>query len=185
MHKVHKIYTTKLTIPSEKEAETKGESSNEYKLWEGNIKAYDLLVHSCTGVLLGLIEAVVDGDAHEAWNKLLAKYETKKEDIQSLEEEWNACKLDNLSTNLMEWFLKLNCINRMFSIDIKYGKDNVQIAGHILNNVCKEYSNMVTSIEASGKTKDVEGVQEAIGKHWNKQKSSGKDSRNMGKTCMT
>ena len=118
VHKVNNYLTSKLTIPSDSEAEQKGEKSDEYKLWEGNIKAYDLLIQSCTGVPLGLIETVTDGNAHEAWLRSLGKYKTKKEDVQSLEEDWNGCKLDNLSIDPMEWFLKLDRINRMLkSID--------------------------------------------------------------------
>ena len=173
VHKVHRYLTQKMSIPTEQEAENKGESSSEYKTYEGNVKAYDLLVRSCTGIPLGLIESVESGNAYEAWEKLLSKYETTKEDIQSLEEEWNSCKLDGLSTDPVEWFLKLDRINRLLeSIDLKYKKDDVQIAGHVLNNVSKEYSGVVTSIEASGKTKDVEAIQDAIERHWKKNKSS-------------
>ena len=174
VHKVHRYFTQKLTIPSEQEAENKGENSDEYRTYEGNVRAFDLLVRSCTGVPLGLIESVQDGNAYEAWGKLIAKYETTKSDVQSLEEQWNACKLESTSTDPVEWFLKLDRINRMLSsIDPKYMKDDVQVAGHILNGVCKEYATVVTSIETSGNTKDVTVIQESIEKHWKKLKGSG------------
>ena len=89
VHKVHCFLTTKETIPTEQEAENKGDTSKEYKTYKGNVKAYNLLVRSCTGIPLGLVESVKDGNAYEAWNKLLGKYETTKEDVQSLEESWN------------------------------------------------------------------------------------------------
>ena len=174
VHKVHRYLTQKLVIPTEQEAENKGESSSEYKAYEGNVKAYDLLVRSCTGIPLGLIESVESGNAFEAWEKLISKYETTKEDVQSLEERWNGCKLDGLTQDPLEWFLHLDRINRLLeSIDKKYKKDEVQIAGHLLNNVGKDYSSVVTGLEASGKTKDVEAIQDAFKRHWKKYKSTG------------
>ena len=176
VHKVHRYLMKKLVIPTEQEAENKGDSSSEYKLYEGNVKAYDLLVRSCTGIPLGLVESVKSGNAYEAWEKLLSKYETTKEDVQALKESWNSCRLEGLSTDPVEWFLKLDRINRLLeSIDAKYKKDDVQLAGHMLNNVGKDYAAVVTSIEASGKTNDVEAIQDSLERHWKKhQGSSGK-----------
>ena len=129
---------------------------------------------------------MTDGNTHKACLRLLRKYETRKEDVQSLEEDWNRCKLDNLSIDQMEWFLKLDRINRMLkSINVWYGKDNVQIAGHILNNISKEYGTVVTSIESSGKTGDIEAIQEAVEKHWKKNDAGGLKSRNLGKAFVT
>ena len=173
VHKVHRFLTQKVALPTEQEAEVKGENSTEYKTYESNVKAYDLLVRSCTGVPLSLIESVEDGNAYEAWQKLLSKYETKKEDVQALEESWNGCKLEGMSIDPVEWFLKLDRINRLLeSIDVKYKKDEVQLAGHILNNVGKDYAAVVTSIEASGNTKDVDMIKDAIERHWKKNRSS-------------
>ena len=174
VHKVHRFLTQKTAIPSEAAAEAKGDGSDEMKAFEGNVKAFDLLVRSCTGIPLGLIESVDSGNAYEAWNKLLSKYETKNQDIQSLEESWNSCKLNRLQQDPLEWFLQLDHINRLLEfIDSKYKKDEVQIAGHLLNNVGKEYASVVTGIEASGKTKDVEAIQDAYERHWKKFKASG------------
>lgn len=75
------------------------------------MKAFDLLVCSCTGIPLVLIESVDSENAHEAWKKLLSKYKTKKEDVQLLEESWTACKLEGLQQDPMEWFLQLYHIN--------------------------------------------------------------------------
>ena len=102
VHKVHRFLTKKETIPTEQEAENKDETSKEYKTYKGNVKAYDLLVRSCTSTPLGLVETVKDGNAFEVWNKLLGKYETTKEDVQSLEESWNSCKLKGLSMDPVE-----------------------------------------------------------------------------------
>ena len=74
----------------------------------------------------------------------------------------------------MEWFLKLDCINRLLeSINTKYKKDDVQLAGHMLNNVGKDYAAVVTSIKASGKTKDVEAIQDSLERHQKKHQGSG------------
>jgi hypothetical protein len=60
-------------------------------------------------------------------------------------------------------------------IDEKYKKDSIQIAGFILNNATKEYSTVITSLESSGKGKDVNAIQEAFEKHWEKNyKGKGK-----------
>ena len=64
----------------------------ENKTYEGNVKAYDILVWSCTGIPLGLVESAESGNAFEAWEKLLAKYKITNEDVQTLEESWNLCK---------------------------------------------------------------------------------------------
>ena len=61
----------------------------------------------------------------------------------------------------------------------------MQIAGHILNNMSKDYSAVVTSIEASGKIGDVEAIQEAVQKHWKKNNASGSKSKNLGETFVT
>jgi hypothetical protein len=45
----------------------------------------------------------------------------------------------------------------------------------ILNNATKEYSTVITSLESSGKGKDVNTIQEAFEKHWEKNyKGKGK-----------
>lgn len=59
------------------------------------------------------------------------------------------------------------------SIVSRYKKDNVYVAGHLLNNVGKDYASVVTGLEASRKTKDVEAIQDAFERHWKKYKTSG------------
>ena len=146
------------------------ETNTEYKKYEKNVKEYDLLIRSCTGVPLGLIESVTEGSAYEAWKKLLEKYETSEEDVQGLEEKWTNCKLVGITRDPTEWFLEMDRINRLFeSIDVKYKKDEVQIAGHMLNNMCSNYGSVVTRIETSGKTKNVKAIQEAVDKHYKKK----------------
>ena len=99
----------------------------------------DGLRNISTGVPLGMIERIENGSAYEAWKALLEKYETKSSDVQTLEDDWNANKLETINRDPLEWFLEMDHINRMLeSIDAKYKKDEVQVAGHILNNSRKE-----------------------------------------------
>ena len=85
IQKVHLYLTQKLTIPSEAEAEAKGDGTAKIKTFKGNTKAFDLLVCSCTSIPLGLIELIDSGNAND---------KTKKEDILLFEESWTACKLE-------------------------------------------------------------------------------------------
>ena len=48
------------------------------------------------------------------------------------------------------------------SIDSRYKKDGIQVADHFLNNVSKDYANVVTDLEASEKIKDVEAIQDSF-----------------------
>ena len=174
IHKVHCYLTQKVTLPAEQEAKNKGESLGKFKTYDGNVKAYDLLVRSFTGIPLSLIKSVDSGNACKMWEKLLSKYKMEKENTQSLEEEWNSCKLEGLLTDPVGWFLKLDRINRLLELlDLKYKKDDVQLAEPMLNNVGKEYSGVVTSIEASGKTKGIDAIKDVIERHWKKNKTSG------------
>ena len=148
IQKVHLYLTQKLTIPSEAEAEAKGDGTAKIKTFKGNTKAFDLLVCSCTSIPLGLIELIDSGNAND---------KTKKEDILLFEESWTACKLEWLSQALKDqinWMLK--------SIDSRYKKDGIQVADHFLNNVSKDYANVVTDLEASEKIKDVEAIQDSF-----------------------
>jgi hypothetical protein len=140
--KVSRFLTSEVEFMKDDEAEefdidtsTDADKKKAYHAYEKNIKAYDLLIRSCTGTPLSIIETVEDGNAHEAWKKLLNKYETKIDDVQTLEDLWTSTQLDTTQTDPTDWFLKLNHINKMLgSIDIKYKKDPIQIAGFILNN---------------------------------------------------
>ena len=168
VHKVHKYLTTQVQgIPTEDEAETLSETSANYKKYEKNIRAYDLLIRSCTGTPLGLVEKVEDANAYEAWKALIKEYETSEDDVHELEEKWKGCVLGDFGTNPTDWFLQLDRLNRLLkSIDEKYEKDSVQYSGHILKNMCKEYSTVVTSLNTSGKAKDVDAIKEAVKLHW-------------------
>ena len=168
VHKVYKYLTTEIEdIPDEDEAEDWDSTSSEYKKYEKNVKADDLLVRSCTGTPLGLIEKVEEGNAHEAWKALLKEYETSDDDVHELEAKWIDCKLSNFGTNPTDWFLKLDRINRLLeSIGSKYRKDEIQYSGHIIKNMCSEYKTVVTSLVTSGKSADLEAIQDAVKKHW-------------------
>ena len=93
VHKVSRYLTIQIVI------EVLNDTSEEYKKYKKNVKAYDLLIRSCTGVPLGLLELVEEGNAHEAWKKLLNKYETSEEDVQELEEKWTNFKLNSIATD--------------------------------------------------------------------------------------
>ena len=142
------------------------------------MNAYDLLVRSCTGTHLGLIEKVTDANAHEAWKALLKEYETNDDDVHELEAKWSKCKLENFGMNPTDWFLKLDRINRLLeSIGTRYGKDDLQYPGHIIKNMCSEYKTVVTSLVTSGKSNDLDAIKDAVKKHW---KEHGSDSQGNG-----
>ena len=124
---------------------------------------------------------VDEGNAYLAWKKLLNKYKTSKEDVQDIEERWADCKLNSIATDPTEWFLDIDRINRLFqSIDPKYKKDEVQVVGHMLKNMYSEYDSVVTGIETSGKTKDVDVIQDAVEKHYKKKNPTKPSGNNLG-----
>jgi hypothetical protein len=140
-----------------------------FSLYEKNIKAYNLLNRSCSGTPLGLIETVEDGNDYVAWQKLLNKHETKINNVQLLKDMWGKAQLAYVQVDPTDWFLKLTHINNILGkINDQYKKDSIQIAGFILNNAPKDYLTVITSLESSGKGKEVNAIQEAFEKHWEK-----------------
>ena len=136
VQKVQKYLTTVIQIPTESEADAAAEDSKTRKTYGRNVKAFDLLVRSCTGVPLGLVQSAEDGNAHLAWKALLKEYEISDDDVQELEEKWSKCTLDDMKKSPTEWWLKMAEINRQLeSVGSKYKKDDIQMAGHILNNM--------------------------------------------------
>ena len=129
---------------------------------------------------MSIVNSVQDDNAYQAWVKLLKKYETDEGDIQELEWRWTNCKLEDFRTDPDTWFLDMDHLNQLLgSIDKKYKKDELQISAHIFNNMCEEYSSVVTSLETSGATDDIQHIQDSISKHWKKnQKKEGPKSLN-------
>ena len=78
VHKVSTYLTTDMTVPTEAEIEGKDESDALVKAYDKNVKAFDILVRSCTDTPLMLIQSVENGNARKAWKALLEKYEAKK-----------------------------------------------------------------------------------------------------------
>ena len=105
VHKVHRYLTKEIEIPDKAAAELQGEGSKEQKTYDGNVKAYDILVRSCTSTPLSIVNYVQDDNAYQAWVKLLKTYETDEGDIQELEGRWTNCKLEDFRTDPDTWFL--------------------------------------------------------------------------------
>ena len=61
VHKVHRYLTKEIEIPDEAAAELQGEGSKEQKTYDGNVKAYDILVRSCTLFVAALITIKIKG----------------------------------------------------------------------------------------------------------------------------
>ena len=55
VQKIQKYLTTEIVIPDEDAADAAAEGSNTRKTYDANVKAFDLLIRSCTGVPLGLV----------------------------------------------------------------------------------------------------------------------------------
>jgi hypothetical protein len=111
--RVNKLLTEEVELMTDEEAEdyennpTRRSTADKtsFSLYEKNIKAYDLLIRSCSGTPLSIIETVEDGNAYEAWQKLLNKYETKIDDVQSLEDMWSDAQLGSIQVDPTDWFL--------------------------------------------------------------------------------
>jgi hypothetical protein len=100
-------------VPLIKEEEYYEESTTEKQKreYKANVDAYSYLAMSCTGTAYGHIEncrstRAPDGDACEAWNALISRYESSDigTDYVTIEEGFQACKLEGLSSDPDVWF---------------------------------------------------------------------------------
>ena len=68
-------------------------------IYEGNSKAWYLLIISLTGIAFGLVRQF-DENSHDVWKALIDKYEVsddKKESLNEVTNRWNKCKIKDTS----------------------------------------------------------------------------------------
>ena len=123
------------------------------KLQLANEKAYNDLLLSCEEeVSFGAVDEAIstsfpDGDAHQAWNNLKARYEsdTPSTKIQ-LKKEFNTSALTDTNTDPDEWIADLERIRQRLKT-LKSEITDEDLIIHILNNLPEEYENMVEAME--------------------------------------
>ena len=125
------------------------------KIYEMNDRAYQLLIMSCTGIAFGLVNQAKtknhqDGDAFLAWTYLKARYvPNATSDLIQLSGQFNKCICEGKTQDPDEWFIQLELLrNRMATIDSAYEKKDLEMIAHILDKLPKEYSEVVTMVEA-------------------------------------
>ena len=133
--------------------ESTDEGKKEKKLRAANERAYNDLLLSCEEeVSFGAVDEALttnlpDGDAHQAWSNLKARYEssTPATKIQ-LKKEFNDSKLEDATTDPDEWIADMERIRQRLKT-LKAEIEDEDFIIHILNNLPNEYENMVEAME--------------------------------------
>ena len=119
-----------------------------------NSHTYQHLLISVDGIAFGIVilartDKNKDGNAFLAWSNLLAYYVPRaKRDLIKLTGEFTNCVYDSKANNLEEWFIKFEILrNKIKVIDASYAKQDMEVVLHIINNLPKEYPEVVTTIE--------------------------------------
>ena len=96
------------------------------KIYEGNSKAWDLLIISLIDTPFGMARKC-DENSNDAWKALIDKYELSDERQESLNEVakmWNNCNIKYTSLDPYIWFNELYNLNLKFKkIKAKYEKN--------------------------------------------------------------
>ena len=112
---------------------------------------------------------------------LLEKYRpTEEEDLTQLSLEFANCRLESTDDDPTEWFLKLDRINeRLRSIgdDQKYAKQEHEIKIHMMGNLPKEYSEIVTKLSGTLNSLTLNQVEKEIESHWKYKFDGGKSTK--------
>ena len=75
-------------------------------IYEGNSKAWDVIIISLTDIPSGLVRQY-DENSHVSWKALIDKYEVSDENQESLNEvknRWNNCRIKDISQDPDIWF---------------------------------------------------------------------------------
>ena len=75
-------------------------------IYQGNSKAWDLLIISLVEIPFGLVRKC-DENEHDAWKELIDKYEVsneKQEILNKVTDMWNNCKIKDTSLYPDIWF---------------------------------------------------------------------------------
>ena len=176
------VFEGKVVVPDESEdidvSTDAGKKSMKYR--NMNNKAYATLAMACDGVSFGCVERAItnklpSGDAGLAWKNLCTKYEPSTQmSLVSLKKEFAECKLESVKSDPDEWITKLEHIRiRIKGIQNAQPIDDDNMMAHILANLPKGYSELITTIESeldqSNKTITVDMLVERIRNYYRRK----------------
>ena len=133
--------------------ESTDQGKTQKKLQIANEKAYNDLLLSCEEeVSFGAVDEAIttsfpDGDAHQAWTNLKARYESDTPATKILlKKEFSGSALEDANTDPDEWIADLERIRQRLKT-LKSEITDEDLIIHILNNLPEEYENMVEAME--------------------------------------
>ena len=95
-------------------------------IYEGNSKAWDVIIISLTDIPSGVVRQC-DDHSNESWKDLIRKCKVsddKQESLNEVTNRWNKFSIDDTSQDPDIWFNELYNLNLKFmNIKAKYEKD--------------------------------------------------------------
>ena len=140
-------------VPTDCETLDESKDKEKLKARKANIEAYhDLVLANLEMIPFNIIDmsttaSLPDGDAHLAWKRLNAKYESKTNvSLTQLQLEFSESELTYVHKDPEEWMTKLEVIqSRLRSMN--YNIRLEQLIIHVLNHLPEEYDVFFDTIE--------------------------------------
>ena len=112
------------------------------KIYEGNSKAWDLLIISLSDINFGLVRQWNEY-AHEAWKALIGKYEVsdeKQEILNEVTNRWNNLRMKEKSQDTDIWYTELFNWNLKFKkTNEKNERDGDDLNAHVFDILPEDY----------------------------------------------
>ena len=96
--------------------------------------------------------------------------------MREIQSEFLSCKLKNAREDPDSWFVRLYNINtRLYAIDPKYEKSEIEVIAHMLAQLPKEYAELRTKLSGTKVEYDLDEVKEEIRLFYNSRLKKNSD----------
>jgi hypothetical protein len=116
-----------------------------------------------------IITSETETNACIGWEKLKEEYEpTTDKALVDVQEKFVTCRMESMTEDPALWIDKLKVINkRLASIDAQFEKGDIKMMSHIMANLPKEYSEVVTVLKVNGiASKTINDLRLAVRDMW-------------------
>jgi len=121
-----------------------------------NDLAYDYMAKTCTDDALEYVQAArtvnSHGDVRKAWKDLYERYQSVKDDLIALSEEYDNCKLKKLNDNPYQWYTELEYLQLQIERMGMQRKTEAEVVAFIMDWMPTEYEVVTSAL----RTKPVE-----------------------------
>jgi len=117
-----------------------------------NDLAYDYMAKTCTDDALEYMWAAKTansyGDVHMAWKGLYERYQSIKDDLIALSEEYDNCKLKKASDNPCQWYAELEYLQLQMERTGMQKKTEAEVVAIIMDRMPAKYEVVTSALRA-------------------------------------